>query len=137
MNMGDGIVFRTAIETRASEVTSAPNYYYWPATGTLSFFAYYPTDLSFEDSDAPNLSLKSYTPVTNIKDQKDVIMAVAKGSKADEGKSIGLHFYHQLQIEVKAKNTNSAYVFSVKGMKIGSVAGSGDLSATRRVMPVS
>jgi len=67
------------------------------------------------------------TPSTTIADQIDFITANANGNKSDnEGAGVPLEFKHRLsQIEVKAKNTNNAYIYLVKGVKIGSVASSG------------
>ena len=102
--------------------TSSP-VYYWPA-GTLNFFAYSPseTDLGATvtiDKDTKNLA--DFSPATEIADQKDFVTATATGTKAaNETKGVDLKFAHQLsQIEIKAKNTNTGYIYKVVGVRIG------------------
>lgn len=97
--------------------------YYWPA-GTLNFFAYSPseTDLGATvtiDKDTKNLA--DFSPATEIANQKDFVTATASGTRAaNETNGVELSFAHQLsQIEIKAKNTNTGYIYTVVGVRIG------------------
>ena len=102
--------------------TSTP-LYYWPV-GTLNFFAYSPseTDLGATvtiDKDTKNLA--DFSPATEIANQKDFVTATASGTRAaNETNGVELSFAHQLsQIEIKAKNTNTGYIYKVVGVRIG------------------
>lgn len=109
-------------EKEGAFFTSSP-LYYWPA-GTLNFFAYSPseTDLGATvtiDKDTKNLA--DFSPATEIANQKDFVTATASGTRAaNETNGVELKFAHQLsQIEIKAKNTNTGYVYKVVGVRIG------------------
>lgn len=155
-NVGHAIDFRSALQTRAAEMTTAKlesffvtaidknnaNYfenveftkagdaftstpaYYWPSDGSnLSFYAYSPSasDLGASVAIASDAkTLTDFSPAAAIADQKDFITASATGSKTDESTGVALTFAHQLaQIEVKAKNANTGYVYKIQGVRIG------------------
>ena len=163
INNGQNIEFRTALDTRATELTASglgefyvtaltdagENYftdiefsdgdgdnsftsekdYYWPASGNLNFYAYYPsaTDLGAAISiNSTAKTLTDYAPAADIAEQKDFVMAKTVGSKAENAAGVALVFNHQLsQIEIKGKNENVGYVIKVKGVKIVNAAESG------------
>lgn len=126
-----GTNFFTDVEfsKEGSFFTSTPSYY-WPNNGsTLSFYAYSPaaTDLNAVVTiDNTTKQLVDYSPAAAIADQKDFVTAYATGTKADETAGVALTFEHRLsQIEIKAKNTNEAYICKVKGVRIAKAKSKG------------
>ena len=105
--------------------------HYWPTEGELTFYAYYPTDLSSNGGEATLESKEGskieYTPSTTITDQKDLLTAAATGTKeANEKDGVALLFKHALsQIEVEAYYIGTKYTITVAGVKIVNVNGKG------------
>lgn len=102
--------------------TSSP-LYYWPV-GTLNFFAYSPSETDLGATVTINKDTKTFadfSPAAEIANQKDFVTATASGTRvANETDGVKLTFAHQLsQIEIKAKNTNTGYVYKVVGVRIG------------------
>jgi len=110
--------------------------YYWPATGTLDFFAYAPTEEGNTQLDRSDTDYKIFTvtPSTTVAQQVDLIYANTDG-KAKAGTystgtygSLGvpLNFRHAgAKIVVKVKNsTVNDLQFEITQMKIVNVDGS-------------
>ena len=109
--------------TKDGEFFTSSPLYYWPA-GKLKFFAYSPsaTDLGGALTIVnATKELKDFSPAAKIADQKDFVTATASGTRVDNQISgVALTFTHQLsQIEIKAKNSNTGYVYKVVGVRIG------------------
>lgn len=104
--------------------------YYWPASGDLIFYAWSPSE-EYTGSDvvisATEKTLKNFVPAAMIKDQVDLLASMGIGNNASE--AVHLEFGHVLsQIEILAKNSNTNYVYTVRGVRIGSVADGGSLN---------
>ena len=95
---------------------------YWPGSGTLRFFAYYPTTI--EGSETINQYeqiIKGLTVPAKDDQQSDVIVACNSGTRvANESSGIDLKFQHILsQIDVKVRNIKTEnYQIDVKNMKL-------------------
>lgn len=160
-NLGNGINFRTSVQTRATETNNAnlssfyvtalngnsvyfenvlfnkeegaTNFsstpaYYWPSNGSLDFYAYSPAaeELGVKDGgatltiDNTTKTLADFSPAADVADQVDFITASALSKTENtENPDIDLQFGHRLsQIVIMAKNTNTGYVYKVKGVRI-------------------
>ena len=109
--------------TKDGEFFTSSPLYYWPA-GELNFVAYSPSETDLGATVTINKDTKTladFSPATEIADQKDFVTATASGTKAgNETSGVALTFAHQLsQIEIKAKNANTGYVYKVVGVRIG------------------
>lgn len=113
--------------------------YYWPGdNSTLTFRAYAPDAETIGGTMSLGLTdntLTEFSPAAEIADQVDLIYATATGNKdKNEATGVKLTFSHMLsQIEVKAKNSNTGYVYKVKGVKIANVKQQGDLDFDKAV----
>ena len=110
--------------------TSSPEHY-WPQDGSpLRFVVASPATADWGgacESDRPGeLKVTGFSPAADIAAQKDLLAGYASGSKSDAaGTELELH--HVLtQVEVRAKSTNTAYLYDVKAVQIGSVRSTGD-----------
>ena len=105
--------------------------YYWPGSGSLSFYAYSPSVAELGSGtltiNGTEQKLADYAPAAEIANQKDFITANATGDKAtNETSGVQLDFAHRLaQIEVKAMNNNDGYIYKVTGVRIGQPVSSG------------
>lgn len=112
--------------------------YPWPESGGLSFFAYAPSKTQLGGTWAIRGTSKrvtGFSPKTKVSEQLDFVVASATGNKADnETSGVALTFTHALsQIAVLAKNTNADISVKVKGVRIGSIPGTGTLNAQNTV----
>ena len=75
--------------------------------------------------------LINYTPDADISKHQDLMIGTASGTENNDAKGLDLTLKHILsQIEVRAKNTNTAYVYSIKGVRIVAVKGTGTYTST-------
>lgn len=75
--------------------------------------------------------LTDYTPDADISKHQDLMIGTASGTENNDTYGLDLILNHILsQIEVRAKNTNAAYVYSVKGVRIVAVKGTGTYTST-------
>ena len=104
--------------------------YFWPDDGSsLRFFAYTPStgelgaEMIFSDAEK---KLADFSPAADIAQQKDFCHAYAQVSRDQAAGGVQLTFGHNLsQIEVQAKNTNDAYVYKVRGVRIAEAVSKG------------
>lgn len=77
--------------------------------------------------------LTDYTPDADISKHQDLMIGTASGTENNDADGLDLTLKHILsQIEVRAKNTNAAYVYSIKGVRIVAVKGTGTYTSTER-----
>lgn len=75
--------------------------------------------------------LIDYTPDADISKHQDLMIGTASGTENNGANGLDLTLKHILsQIEVRAKNTNAAYVYSIKGVRIVAVQGTGTYTST-------
>lgn len=78
--------------------------------------------------------LTDYTPDADISKHQDLMIGTASGTENNDAKGLDLTLKHILsQIEVRAKNTNAAYVYSIKGVRIVAVKGTGTYTSTETI----
>lgn len=105
---------------------------YWPKSGkALNFFAYSPTSLS-PTTTSTGISITSFNLSTSLADQTDILVAYKQqqydASSADN--TVSLIFKHALSnIVIQARNeTAGAYEVKVKGVRVGKVKSTADLT---------
>ena len=75
--------------------------------------------------------LIDYTPDADISKHQDLMIGTASGTENNAANGLDLTLRHILsQIEVRAKNTNAAYTYSIKGVRIVAVKGTGTYTST-------
>lgn len=112
--------------TSGTSWTSTGNVsYYWPASGTLSFLAYYPADLTtgFVTAEVENdlSAIHTFKPKQSAGQQSDFLVGKRVGL-SNSTSSVNLYMKHALcQIEIQAKCSNPNMLVKVKGVKIANV----------------
>lgn len=114
-------VYNTSTSTFNSDTK-----YYWPAAGTLDFFAYTP---AVKASELARTDYKTFTvtPSTTVASQLDLVFANTDGkTKETSSAGVPINFRHaQSKIVVKVKNSGTSNLkFEITGMKIVNVDGS-------------
>lgn len=93
----------------------APQATDWPATNNISF-----ANNAFE------ATFTDVTPDADVANQKDLMIGKASGSQNTDASGLDLTLNHVLsQIQIQAKNGNTAYVYEIKGVRIASVVAKG------------
>jgi len=105
---------------KSGSVYVSESKYYWPASGSLDFYAYSPA----ENTQVNYSGYKTFTvtPSTAIADQVDFVFAATKDkNKEDCGASgVTLNFRHTgAKIACKVKNSSTTIKFDVCGWKVG------------------
>jgi len=111
--------------TSTSTFNSATKYY-WPAAGTLDFFAYTPAEKE-DELERTNYTTFTVTPSTTVANQLDLVFANTDGkTKAGSSTGVPINFRHaQSKIVLKVKNSEPNLKFEVMGFKIVNVDGVG------------
>jgi len=109
--------------------TSTPAYY-WPDNDeNLYFYAYAPAINGLApvfDAANQTLTLTGLTPPQNIDGHIDFITAYTVSNATDGANNVEINFYHRTsEITIWGKNTNPAYVYKVKGVRIGGLMSTG------------
>lgn len=108
--------------------------HFWPGDGTpLHFFAYNKDALSggTPSVNGTSQTITGVTPVSSAADQKDLVVAYAKGDNTtNESTPVSINFKHMFsKIVVKAYNTNyTSLKVEVAGVRINGVNGTGTLT---------
>lgn len=117
-------------------ISSEP--YYWPASNELQFYAYSPSLDSFSSDaqlsiGAGSQKVTGFETASSFEEQKDFIVATKQATKDANLAGVELQFEHKLsQIEVYAKNSNSAYVYNIRGVRLGGMASKGEFNFAPR-----
>lgn len=107
--------------------TDGNSYQYPDKSSTLYFYSYYPeitaanygSDAVFSAATA-RPRIKDISPNSDITAQQDIIIANNSGTHSTS--TVALNFKHILsQIDIKVKNSNTTYVYTVKGVRINGV----------------
>lgn len=99
--------------------------YYWPASGTLDFFAYAPTVESNSQITRTDYKTFTVTPSSTVAEQVDLIYANTDGKSKTGNAGVPLNFRHTgSKIVVKVKNSDANNLkYEITGMKIVNVDG--------------
>ena len=112
--------FDNGVFNKSGSVYVSESKYYWPASGSLDFYAYSPSG----NSQVNYSGYKTFTvtPSTTIADQVDFVFAATMNkSKEDCGASgVPLNFRHTgAKIACNVKNSSTTLKFDVYGWKVG------------------
>lgn len=96
---------------------------YW-SDETHDFYAAVNGTMTIAATPAPP-TVVDFVPATTVKDQKDLLYAVATGQKK-VNEQVALNFRHALsQIEFRAKNTNAQLYVVINGVSVGQTPSKG------------
>lgn len=111
------------------------NSHYWPYTGTINFYALSPNslrakaDFGVENTTDRTVAIKDYEISTTVGAYTDVLYSVTTDQSHANGSDLApvpLDFKHALsQVVFNVKNTNSALIIDVKGIRIANLASKG------------
>lgn len=110
----------------ASSRTWTPDVtHFWPDY-ELTFFAYSPEETQATITNTEQ-KISDYTPAQKVEEQKDLVVAVNKGTKAaNQTAGVPLSFSHALsQIKIQAKCSNPSLEIEVIGTKIVNLGAKG------------
>ena len=110
---------------------TSPHNQYWPPTGTLHFFAYYPTNIDNLSITPNEQTIKNFKVAEYERSQQDLIVACNSGTKATNEKTgITLNFKHALTlVDIYARNTNTTdYQIEVIGAKLAGFKSKADFT---------
>ena len=103
----------------------------WETGRTYKFIAISPIKAEWSSTSTFNkdeVTFSSVTPSTDIDKQKDLIIGAADGAEAHHTtEGVEMNLQHALsQIKIEAYNNNSNLTYTIRGIRIAKVAGSGD-----------
>ena len=109
--------------------------HYWEKNKTYRFIAIAPikTDWATTSSFSKDeVTFTGVSPKTTIPDQQDLVIGNADGSEATSATNgVTLNLKHVLsQIKIQALNRNPNLIYTIRGIRISTVATSGDLKYT-------
>ena len=109
--------------------------HYWEKNKTYRFIAIAPikTDWATTSSFSKDeVTFTGVSPKTTIPDQQDLVIGNADGSEATNATDgVSLNLKHVLsQIKIQALNRNPNLIYTIRGIRISTVATSGDLKYT-------
>lgn len=107
----------------------------WETGRTYKFIAISPIKAEWSSTSTFNkdeVTFSSVTPSTDIDKQKDLIIGAADGAEAHHTtEGVEMNLQHALsQIKIEAYNNNSNLTYTIRGIRIAKVAGSGDYKFT-------
>ena len=111
------------------------NNHYWEKNKTYRFIAIAPikTDWAATSSFSKDeVTFTGVSPKTTIPDQQDLVIGNADGSEATNATAgVTLNLKHVLsQIKIQALNRNPNLIYTIRGIRISTVATTGDLKYT-------
>lgn len=111
---------------------TSTNKYYWPATGTLDFYAYAPKSGTGIARDGYNTWTVTQQTTPSA---PDFIVAKNSGDKAHDAAGLSLNFRHAMsKISVKVKNSNTGMYMKVTDWKIAYIYDKGTFTLGESTM---
>lgn len=116
--------------------TSNPEYY-WPGDGSILKFFCYSTSGDKNNMCVPtpdfisgSYVMKNVEPnKDDVSKQVDFIYGYTQGTKENETTGLSVQMRHGFtQVNLKAKNTNAGYIYTITGVKIANITSKGDFT---------